>query len=72
MNEDEPIKRTTVNLPAHLLEEAIEITGLNITETLILGLQLLKRSQAFEKAKALQGKLHLDIDLNTSRERPDR
>lgn len=63
------IKRTTMNLPAELLEEALRATGKGITETVIDGLRLVKRTQAYQKAKALQGNLNLEIDLDVSRER---
>jgi len=63
------IKRTTANLPADLLAQASTITGKGITETLIEGLRLIKRTSAFEKAQALRGKVKFDIDLDLSRER---
>ena len=66
------IKRVTVNLPAKLLNEAEQVSGLGITETIVLGLQLLARRRAYAKAIALKGKLHLTIDLDSSRERSGR
>lgn len=63
------IKRTTANLPADLLDRATAATGKSITETLIEGLKLVERASAFEKFEALRGKIKLDIDLDTSRER---
>ena len=63
------VKRITANLPAALLEEATAVTGGGITETLVAGLQLVKRSRAASKADALKGKIALDIDLDLSRER---
>ena len=68
----EKIKRITANIPEVLLREAIEVTGATLTETLIQGLRLVKRTAAFEKAKALKGKLNLDIDLDVSRDRHGR
>ena len=62
-------RRVTVNLPAALLESAHQVTGKNITETFIEGLERVKRSAAASKAKTLKGMLHLDIDLEVSRER---
>jgi hypothetical protein len=64
--------RTTANLPADLLAEATAITGEGITATIVRGLELVRRSRAAEKGRALRGKLHIDIDLNRSRERPHR
>ena len=66
------IKRITVNLPRHLLEEAGEVTGLGMTETIVQGLQLLARRRAYTKAMALKGKLDLRIDLDAARERAGR
>jgi hypothetical protein len=64
-----PVKRITANLPAALLEEATAVTGAGITETLVAGLELVKRSRAAAKARALKGKITLDVDLEVSRER---
>jgi hypothetical protein len=41
-------------------------------ETLVAGLDLVRRTRAYAKAMALRGKIHLKIDLATSRERPRR
>lgn len=62
-------KRITANIPEDLLEEARLITGNGITETIIYGLQLVKKTQALEKARKLKGKLKLELDLEESRER---
>ncbi|HEY4157538.1 MAG TPA: hypothetical protein VGM29_05550 [Polyangiaceae bacterium] len=63
------IKRVTVNLPAKLLNEAEQVSGRGITETIVLGLELLARRRAYAKAIALKGKLRLAVDLDLSRER---
>jgi hypothetical protein len=63
------VKRVTANLPAALLEAATAVTGGGITETLVAGLELVKRSRVADKARALRGKVHLQIDLEVSRER---
>jgi hypothetical protein len=65
----EGIRRVTVNLPAKLLDEAESVSGRGITETIVLGLELLARRRAHAKAIALKGKLHLGVDLKVSRER---
>jgi len=62
-------RRITANLPGDLLEEAMEVTGKGITETLVEGLRLVRRARAYEKAMALRGRVKLSIDLDTSRER---
>jgi hypothetical protein len=63
------IRRITANLPAQLLKSACSVTGAGVTETLVRGLELVRRSAAVKKARMLKGKLHLDIDIETSRER---
>ena len=62
-------RRVTANLPKQVLEDAMEVTGKGITETLIEGLRLVRRARAYEKAMALRGKVNLSIDLDASRER---
>lgn len=68
----ERTRRITANLPADLLDEAIEVSGKGITETLKEGLRLVKRARAYEKAMRLRGKIRLAIDLDASRERHGR
>lgn len=65
-------RRITANIPLGLLEEAQRVTGQGITETLLTGLQLVKRSAAAAKAARLKGRLRLDIDIEASRERARR
>ena len=66
------MKRVTVNLPAKLLSEAEEVSGRGITETIVLGLELLARRRAYARALAMKGKLHLKVDTDVSRERAGR
>jgi hypothetical protein len=65
-------RRITANLPDTLLQEATAVTGKGITETIIAGLELVRRSRARSRAAALRGKLTLDVDLERSRERDRR
>jgi hypothetical protein len=62
-------RRVTAKLPANLLQEAMAVTGKGITETLIEGLKLVRRTGAFRQAMRLRGRLQLDVDLEESRER---
>ncbi len=64
-----PTRRVTANLPADLLERARRATGKGITDTLVEGLELVRRSSAASKARALRGKLKLDLDLESARGR---
>lgn len=63
-------RRVTANLPVELLEDACRATGLGITETLLEGLERVRRSGAASKARRLKGKLTLTVDREVSRERP--
>ena len=65
-------RRISANLPAGLLDDARRATGKGITETLVSGLQLVKRSAAAGKAARMKGRLRLKIDLEASRERSRR
>jgi hypothetical protein len=65
-------RRVTANLPGDLLEDAMGVTGKGITDTLVTGLRLVRRTRAYRKAMALRGKVQLKIDLDESRERPRR
>jgi len=65
-------RRVTANVPVALLTEAQRVTGRGLTETLVRGLELVRRSAAAEKGARLKGKLQLDVDLETSRERARR
>jgi hypothetical protein len=50
-------RRVTANLPGDLLDDAMDVTGKGITETLVTGLQLVRRTRAYRKAMALRGKV---------------
>lgn len=63
------IRRITANLPGDLLDEAMHATGRGITDTLVEGLERLRRADAYHKAMALKGRVRLTIDLQSSRER---
>lgn len=63
------LRRVTANLPDDVLRDAMAVTGEGITETIVTGLRLVRRARAYERAIALKGKIRLDVDLATSRER---
>lgn len=65
-------RRITANLPADLLSDAMEVTGKGVTDTLVAGLDLVRRTRAYRTAMALRGKISLKIDLDRSRERSHR
>ena len=63
------VRRITANLPEDLLDAAQEVTGKGITETLIEGLEQVKRRRFYERALRLRGKLQLDVNLEETRGR---
>ena len=62
-------RRITANLPSDLHEQAMKATGRGITETLIEGLERLRRADAYRNAMTLKGQIPIAVDLRTSRER---
>jgi Arc/MetJ family transcription regulator len=65
--------RTTLDLPADLVEEARKLLGFKSkTDTVVLSLRELVRRRRIEELKSLAGKIDLDIDLPRSRRRPRR
>ena len=66
------VRRISANLPSTLLSDACRTTGKGITETLVDGLELVKRSAAAAKAARLKGRLRLKVNLEVSRERARR
>ncbi len=65
-------RKITVNIPQELLQDACEFNGKGITHTLIEALRIFRRTAALPKAQRLRGTLHLDVDLEVSRERSRR
>lgn len=63
------VKRVTVNLPAQLLKQAMDVTEDTLTKTIVEGLLLLRKTRAFHRAQKLKGKLNFNINLEESRER---
>jgi hypothetical protein len=63
--------RTTLDLPADLLEEARRLLAFKSkTDTVVFSLRELVRRKRIEEIKALAGKIRLDVDLDRSRRRP--
>jgi hypothetical protein len=63
----EPVKKITANIPAKLLTQARETTGLGITETLVAGLEELERSRKRSALRMLRGKVRFELDLARTR-----
>jgi hypothetical protein len=61
------VKKVTANLPAELLRQAQDTTGLGVTETLVVALQELERSRKRSALRELRGKVRFELDLEASR-----
>jgi len=63
--------RTTLDLPADLIEEARNILGFKSkTDTVVLALREVVRRSRVDELKALMGRVQLDVDIPRSRRRP--
>ncbi len=62
--------RTTLDIPANLLSEAMELTQAKTkTEVIKFALENIIQKNKLKKLKSYRGKLELDIDLNLLRKR---
>ena len=62
--------RTTLDLPEKLLNEAMKVTHAETkTAVIIKGLEELVRKSKISDLKKYRGKINLDIDLDTIRDR---
>jgi Arc/MetJ family transcription regulator len=62
--------RTTLDLPADLVEEARNVLGFKSkTDTVVLALREVVRRSRLDELKALMGRIELDIDIPYSRGR---
>ncbi len=62
--------RTTLDLPEKLIEEAMEITHIKTKTDLIkIALQNLIQKEKIKDLKKYYGKIDLEIDLNSLRDR---
>lgn len=63
--------RTTLDLPAELVDEARLVLGFKSkTDTIVLALRELVRRRRIEELKDLLGRVELDVDVARSRRRP--
>lgn len=63
--------RTTLDLPAELLDEAQRLLGFKSkTDTVILSLRELVRRKRIDELRELLGSVTLDVDVAKSRRRP--
>ena len=65
--------RTTLDLPAELIEEAQRLLGFKSkTDTVVLSLRELIRRKRIDELRELLGSVTLDVDTAASRRRPRR
>ena len=65
--------RTTLDIPAPLMEEARRLLGFKSkTDTVVLSLREMIRRKRIEELKQLLGSVRLDVDVDRSRRRPRR
>ena len=60
-------RNITVNIPADLLEAAQAETGQGVNETVLRGLELLKRAHAYRQLREMRGKFKFDMTADELR-----
>jgi hypothetical protein len=63
-----PTQKVTVHVDRELLRRAQARTGEGVTATIRHGLRLVAATEAYEKLRALRGKVSFSIDLKTLRD----
>jgi post-segregation antitoxin (ccd killing protein) len=63
-----PSQKVTVHVDRDLLRRARARTGEGVTATIRHGLQLVAATEAYEKLRALRGKVSFSLDLKALRE----
>lgn len=61
------VRKITIQIPEGLLRKAQSSTGLGITPTIRQGLELVAAGRAYEKLRALRGKVDFSIHLKELR-----
>jgi len=62
--------RTTINIPKHLIEEAMKLTNIRTkTDVIKEALMILIQREKIKDIKSYRGKIKLDINLDTLRKR---
>ena len=62
--------RTTLDIPEHLMKEAMKATHINTkTKVIVTALEGLIRKSKISDLKKFKGKVDLDIDLDVIRDR---
>jgi Arc/MetJ family transcription regulator len=65
--------RTTLDIPEDLIEEARRVLGFKSkTDAVVLSLTELIRRRRIDELKAMAGQVKLDLDIPSSRRRPEK
>ncbi|HLB59516.1 MAG TPA: hypothetical protein VJL87_05490 [Bdellovibrionota bacterium] len=62
-------KKIATNIPVDLIKQAVRLTGLNLTQTLIEGLKVLIAYRKRQDLIELQGKIHIAVNTDKTRQR---
>ena len=63
------IRKIATNIPSDLLDEAVQLTGLNQTQTLVEGLKELIAKKKRLDLLSMSGKLQIRVDTDRIRKR---
>ncbi len=63
------VRKIATNIPSELLDEAVQLTGLNQTQTLVEGLKELIAKKKRLDLLAMSGKIPIQIDTRKTRKR---
>jgi len=61
-------KKITTNIPEDLIEKAQKVTGLGITKTIKMGLELLAKKEHYNRLKSLKGSYKSKFNFSNLRE----
>lgn len=63
------VRKVATNIPSSLLDEAVRLTGLNQTQTLVEGLKELIAKKKRQDLLSMGGKIQIRVDTNRTRKR---
>ena len=66
-----PTKKVTMILPVSIIDNALQATGVGLTETTRIALEELARREAYERLQAVRGKVDLGITWEELKELRD-
>jgi hypothetical protein len=61
-------KKVTIHVDGALLRRAQRCTGEGVTATIRRGLELVAAAEAYDRLRALRGKVRFSVDLKTLRQ----